>query len=141
MWKKLVAVVLTIGMMGGINVKVQAAEETDEQEPEISIMMLNTAKQDNKLSISSSHVATVYCFIVGSRDVTKTSITATLQKKTGSSWTNVKNWTATTSTNKTNLKKTKNVVSGSSYRVKATFKAYKGKSCETKTTYSTVKKG
>lgn len=148
MWKKVIAVVLMIGIMGGTNIKALAFEEssvkelqTNERDSEVSIMTLNTAKQNNKLSISCSHVATIYCYIAGSRDVTKTSITATLQKKVGSSWTNVKTWTAATSTNKTSLKKTKSVVSGCSYRVKATFKAYKGKSCETKITYSTVKKG
>ncbi len=108
----------------------------------ISLMMVNVSQQYNVLTIdSSSGLATVQCKIKGKENVTKTSISATLQKKVGSSWANVKTWTATTSTNKTSLRKTKNVVSGSSYRVKATFKAYKGKSCETKITYSTVKKG
>lgn len=148
MWKKVIAVVMMIGIMGGTDIRALASEEssvkelqTNERDSGISIMTLNTAKQNNKLLISSTHVATVYCYIAGTRDVTKTSISATLQKKVGSSWTNVKTWTSTTSTNKTSLRKTKNVVSGSSYRVKATFKAYKGKSCETKITYSTVKKG
>lgn len=137
-----------VGMVGAVNINAVAADENkvkvlqvDEKDSKSSIMMVNTAKQDNKLTISSSHVATVKCYIVGLQGVTKTSITAALQKKVGSSWTDVKTWTATTNSNKTSLIKTKNVIFGSSYRVKATFKVYKGKSCETKTTFSAVKKG
>lgn len=148
MWKKIVTVVLMLGMMVGISINTVAAGENqtevlqvDERGSEISIMMVNITKQDNKLMISSSHDATVKCCLIGLRGVTKTSITATLQKKVGNSWTNVKTWTATTNSNKTSLTKTKNVAAGSSYRVKAVFRAYKGKSCETKTTFSEVKKG
>ena len=88
MWKKVIAVVMMIGIMGGTDIRALASEEssvkelqTNERDSGISIMTLNTAKQNNKLLISSTHVATVYCYIAGSRDVTKTSISATLQKR------------------------------------------------------------
>lgn len=137
MWKRIAVLVMVAALFYGTGMTVLAAEKE-----EISIMMTNISQQYNVLTINpSSGIATVQCRMKGKENVTKTSITATLQKKVGSSWTNVKTWTAATNTNKTSLKKTKSVVSGCSYRVKATFKAYKGKSCETKITYSTVKKG
>lgn len=86
--EKIVTVVLMLGMMGGISINTVAAGENqtevlqvDERGSEISIMMVNITKQENKLMISGSHDATVKCCLIGLRGVTKTSITATLQKK------------------------------------------------------------
>lgn len=53
MWKKVIAVVLMIGIMGGADIKALAFEEssvkelqTNERDSEVSIMTLNTAKQN-----------------------------------------------------------------------------------------------
>lgn len=100
---------------------------------------MNITKAGSDLSINSSNVATIKCSLQGTPGVTKTTITATLQKKNGSTWTNVQTWSATSNSERVSLSKTKTVSKGGTYRVQATFKAIKGGITETTTKYSAVK--
>lgn len=110
-------------------------------EEDVTVMpyTMNIAKAGSDLSINSSNVATVKCSLKGIPGVTKTTITATLQKKNGTTWTNVQTWTATSNSSVVGLTKTKTVTKGGTYRVQATFKAIKGGVTETTTKYSAVK--
>ena len=68
---------------------------------------------------------------------TQIKTTATLQKKSGTSWINVKSWSKTTTDHVLVLTKSKNVSNGM-YRVKNVTKAYHGNAYETITDYSSI---
>ena len=63
------------------------------------------------------------------------SITMTLQKKSGGTYSNVKTWTASANGTSTSIRKTKAISSGSTYRLKVKFTAKKGGSTESDTVY------
>lgn len=92
------------------------------------------------LSISSSGTATSTCTVSGaSGELTKISITMTLQKKAGSGkFYAVNTWTGTKSSNYYKMQKTASVAKGT-YRVMAKVTCYMGSTSETTYKYSSTK--
>lgn len=103
-----------------------------------TIMTTNIGKIVKKFSISNNKVAKITCQLSGNAGVRKTIIIATLQKKKGNLWENIKTWKKSSDSSRVSLSKTK-VVSTGTYRTKIVFKAYKDGKVETKTTYTTEK--
>lgn len=114
--------------------------EVEGTESENSIMTVYISKIYTSLTIDKNNSATIYCRVSGGAGVTKTSISAVLQKKDGNTWKKVEEWSATSNSDRVSLSKTKQVTSGKTYRIKAIYKAYKGSKCETMTKYSSEKK-
>ncbi len=74
------------------------------------------------LAISGNGTASVTAYVIAKSNATNTYVKATLQKKTGSNWVNVKAWEATGNRGYTGIIETYSV-SGGTYRVIATIKA------------------
>lgn len=150
MWKKIVGLITAITMIIGTGVTSFAEDltateavtnrQTEGNFSEIIPFAVNNSTQFVTLSISTNNIAYTKCTIVGIVGVTKTSITATLQKKSGNTWTTVKTWSVTKNAKNATLEKTQKVADKGTYRMKVVFKAYKGSKWETKTVYSAIKK-
>lgn len=145
MWKKIIRFIVITIMLMSISITSFAQEPIKENmkslgtDIPINPFSVNLIKQNVSLSINKSNVATIGCRISGQTGVTKTSITAILQKKNKNSWNTVKKWSVTKNTTKISFCKTYKVQDRGTYRLKAIFKAYKGSKCETKTVYSAIK--
>lgn len=153
MWKKCAVLLLVVTLVNAMSIAVCAQEDSLEieqtspdaegslAEEEPSLWMTNIGNIKNKLYVNGSHTATINCGVTGLSGVTKATISATLQRQSGSSWVNVQTWTASSASRSTSISKSKAVSAGTKYRVRAVFKAYKGGSPETRTTYSNVVTG
>lgn len=94
------------------------------------------SKHTASLYISGSS-ATITVRVTGTYGTTtKTRISATLQRKSGSSWVNVKSWSESSNSYQTSLSESYSVSSNHTYRVKAVCKAYQHGSWESTTVYS-----
>ena len=119
--KRAVSIVLTCLMLVACALPVFAE---DEQVDEQSITDVRYSTIDTpyaSLSISGS-TASCYSKLTAKRSVSL-KIKMTLQKKSGSTWSNVQSWSASKTGTSLTLSKTKSVTSGSSYRLKVTFAA------------------
>lgn len=85
------------------------------------------------LTINGSS-ATIYAY-QRSSSATNVTIKAYLQKKSGSSYVNVKTWSATQPGSTVSLSKTQAITSSSSYRLKVVFTATNGSNTESSTLY------
>lgn len=87
-----------------------------------------------KISISNG-TATYKGILYGSSDVTKFTVSITLQKKGLIFWSDVETWTKTVISSSGSFQRDLAVASGK-YRTKAVFKVYSGTEYETITKYS-----
>lgn len=98
-----------------------------------------SARQNVTLSISSGTATSSVKVSATAGEVTKISITMDLQKKSSSgSYSTVKTWSGSKSSNYYNFKRTKSVSKGT-YRVKARITCSKGSTSETITKFSNAK--
>jgi hypothetical protein len=111
---------------------VHASDETSRYDEEISVQYVSLESVSSSLSISSGK-ATCKGVVIGASGKT-CSVQVTLQKKSGSSWLNVKTWSATGSTACT-ASGAYAISKGTSYRVKVIGKC----GSESDTKYSAVK--
>ena len=150
--KKSIALFLVVLLVNAMGIEVCAHDNSmetrnkvldivDGSSEEPTTWLTNISYIKNSLSVNASHTATINCGVTGYTGVTKTTISATLQKKSGGSWINVKTWTASSASKSASMSRTKSVTAGQSSRVKAVSKAYKGNNTETKTTYSSIVTG
>lgn len=140
MSKKIIACILVVILLlansliaGAAQVQTDLVEKIPVKET-VQPMYKYTATTLASLSISNN---TAQCFsqIIGYQNVTKISITMTLEKKTLFWWSDVETWTATYYSPTAQITKSYSVKSGK-YRVKVKFVVYAGSNSETITTYS-----
>ena len=94
---------------------------------------IDTIVTDLKINGGTAYVGVQVIGIIN--HTTKIEVTATLQKKSGTKWNNVKTWNKTENNYLLRLNKTKAVNKGT-YRVKNVVRAYKNSNVETTTDYS-----
>lgn len=134
MFKKFAAVLCAFCMLVGAGTNAMAVTEVSANQVsaiEIQPRYTYADHVDAFLSISGK-TAYVDAEAQGKSNVSKIKLTVTLQKKSGSSWSTVKTWTDTDSSDYVYVSEERSVSSGT-YRVKATA-VFNGS--ETVTTYS-----
>lgn len=117
----------------------QSAVAVTIADSKLSPCALYITQSKAELTFSDS-TATIFAFVKSTPGrSTKATIKATLQKYSNGMWTNVQNWSNSSSSYSVILSKTKTVSFGT-YRVKAVIKVYQNGSWESKTIYSTSQK-
>ena len=130
--KKIISMLMVMIMSLNICIMANASEETDPNDG-ISLYYLYTVGVNANLSISSK-TATCTGRIEGTPGkATKITITVYLEKKNGTSWTEVTHQSKTVSSSGASIAFTKASLSSGSYRVRTTGKVYSG------TKYESVK--
>lgn len=137
--KRIMALMLSLAMTIGASEAVYANPETDAPiDSEITVDYQYTSNLTSDLSITNK-TATCNSVVRGySGLATKVEITQTLQKKSGSTWTNVTSWNKTFNTWYAMYSTTKSSLSSGTYRLKTVAKVYKGSAYETITIYSST---
>lgn len=126
----LVALGMCCAMVFGVPVKA-SGEVSNNYDEEITLQYVNLRNVTASLSISNG---TATCNSKLTMQTNKScSITMTLQKKSGSSWENIKTWSKS-GTGDLALKESRSVPKGETYRVKATGTC----GSESETRYSSV---
>lgn len=135
MKKRILGIVIAVVVLINASMGVFAADANGNEVQPRTMDAVTTVS----LTISSG-VATSKCTVIGSSDdVTKISITMTLQKKAGSGkFYAVNTWTGTKSDSTYTLKKTADISKGT-YRVMAKVTCYEGSTSETIYKYSGTK--
>ena len=137
MMKRLLSLILVV--IAIINSVFSVSAEPETEEPigtEIIEEYLYTDYISSDLSISNK-TATCASVVRGSPpNATKIVITQTLQKKNGSSWTDVKSWTKTFNSWMAMYNTSKSSLSSGTYRLRTFVKVYSGNYYEMITVYS-----
>lgn len=120
--KRLLSVVLTGLMLVVCALPVFAADEQESAEPIVPPTRYTVIRSKSASVSVSGTTASCYAKLTAQSSATLT-IKMTLQKKSGSTWSNVQSWTASKTGTSLTMSKTKTVTSGGTYRMKATFTA------------------
>lgn len=128
MLKKVVSIILSAVLCLGLSCIALAASTSAVITP--YYVSINDAY--NEVSFSGK-TAIVYAEVTCTSDVTKINITSELQKKPGSSWSAVAQFTKTFYDNDASMESTYSPASSGTYRVKTTYKATSSKGTETHT--------
>ena len=129
--KRILATLLTVLMMCSLSTTALSLERNMNNDGEIGLYYLYTAKVSSDISISSKK-ATCKSTIVGVSGVTtKIVVTQRLQKKVDGSWTNVKSWSNTYNQVSAVFTNTKSSLASGTYRTRTIAKVYKGTAYET----------
>lgn len=120
--KRMLSIVLTGFMLVSCVLPVFAMDEKDPVTPMASQTRYAVIRSKTAAINISGTTATCYAKLTAQSSVTL-SIKMTLQKKSGSTWSNVQSWTSTKTGTSLTMTKTKAVSSGVSYRLKVTFTA------------------
>jgi len=91
--KKILALIVMIAMVGSFSI-IPAYAATESSNTIVSPQYVQICQVDNGLTVSGSTLC-VYAATFGYSDATKCGVTATLQKLSGSQWSNYKVWSAT----------------------------------------------
>ena len=134
MKRKIIALLLTMGIVYSFNMGVFAVEKEATSITKNDTRNSNTADVRTTLAISSN-TSLSKVKVVGKSGTTKIYIEMTLQKKSGGSWGTVQTWSDTKKAKSFSLSKNKTIKKGT-YRVKGFVKVYKGKHFESITTYT-----
>lgn len=135
MLKKVVCGIMAVVLFcSGFSVNAHATSNATDQGGGIVCYAAYTRNTAQSVAFSSQK-ATVKCSLTGYTTTTKVKITAYLQKKSGTTWSNVANWSQTFAASSGTLSKTKDVSAGT-YRVKVVYTAYSGDKSEELTKYS-----
>ena len=132
--KKVVAMVLIIGLLFAMSGTMYAAEETTEgllsldTNPSVRYTYIDDIKIG--LNISSSGLATCTAILDGYSTVDKMRISAYLQRNVGGAWTTVQHWTQDYNTNYAVWARSYYVTSGYQYRLAAYCYMYSGSNVE-----------
>lgn len=120
--KRLLSVVLTGLMLVVCALPVFAADEQESAEPIVPPTRYTVIRSKSASISVSGTTASCNAKLTAQSSATLT-IKMTLQKKSGSTWSNVQSWTASKTGTLLTLSKTKSVTSGGTYRLKVTFSA------------------
>ncbi|MBQ8063244.1 MAG: hypothetical protein IJ230_04830 [Clostridia bacterium] len=120
--KRLLSIALTGLMLMLCVLPVFALEQQNPVEPTVPAVPYAVIRSNSaSVSVSGTKAS---CFAkLTSQSSAALSIKMTLQKKSGSTWSNVQSWSASKTGTSLTLSKTKTVTSGGSYRLKVTFTA------------------
>lgn len=119
--KRVMTIVLACFMLVLCTLPAIALDEQDNEPPitEVPYSTIGTAYAS--LTISGS-TANCYSKLTAQKS-SSLKIKMTLQKKSGSTWSNVQSWSTSKTGTSLTLSKTKTVTSGGTYRLKVTFTA------------------
>lgn len=120
--KRLLSVVLTGLMLVVCTLPVFAADEQESAEPIVPPTRYTVIRSKSASVSVSGTTASCYAKLTSQSSATLT-IKMTLQKKSGSTWSNVQSWTASKTGTSLTMSKTKSVTSGGTYRLKVVFTA------------------
>lgn len=120
--KRMLSILLTGFMLMSCALPVFALDERDPVAPTVSQARYAVIRSKTASINISGTTATCYAKLTAQSSVTL-SIKMTLQKKSGSTWSNVQSWTSTKTGTSLTMTKTKAVTSGASFRLKVTFTA------------------
>ncbi len=137
--KQLISVLLSLFMIIGSGITAYADPEEDTP---VDIEITEEYQYTNRISSSlsiSNYTATCTSIVRGFSGLAdKITITQTLQKQNGSSWSYVTSWNKTYNTWLGTFVNTKSSLSSGTYRVKTVAKVYSGSDYETITVYSST---
>lgn len=140
-FKKYICAILVLSLTS-LNIglsTVSANEIYEENYVHDKLRFSNISRNNTKLSVVSGE-ARVTSTLIGQSKVTKTSISAKLQRNIKGTWKTIDTWTVSSNSKSCNLSKSKKVSKGYSYRILATAKAYKGSLSETNNIISNIVK-
>ena len=122
MQNKVVAIFLMALMLLFCSLPVFALDEQVKEDPFVPEVRYSTIDSASASLSVSGTTATCYARLTAKRSVSL-KIKMTLQKKSGSTWSNVQSWTGSKTGTSLTMTKTTAVSSGVSYRLKVTFTA------------------
>lgn len=129
--KKLLVIFLAIVTLVSCSVNTLVLGETENINDEISLQYSYTNGVTSLISISSKE-ATCTSKVIGLSGITtKIVITQRLQKKNGTSWSNVQSWTKTFNQVSAIYVNKKGSLASGTYRTRTIAKVYKGSAYET----------
>lgn len=129
--RKIVSAVLCGALMLSVSGSVWAMPDVYSNSSTIAPRLSHITLARASIVMSTKGVASFDCAVVGHSDVTKTSITATLQQEKNGKWSNVKSWSTTANKVNCSLSQSVEVTKGYNYRVVAKCTAYNGTGSET----------
>ena len=136
--KRILSMCLVIFMFSLSTFTTQALDEDVYISEEIIEEYSYTSSVNSTISISGRS-ATCKSTILGNSYVTKIIITQTLQRKSGTSWSNITSWSKTYSANYAIFTNSRNSLSSGTYRTHTVAKVYKGANYETVSANSSTK--
>lgn len=128
--KRMSTFILTIMLILFANIGVYAITNEDITGQEPSLAYTYTSSVKSTISLSGK-TASCKSAIIGNGTVTKIIVTQTLQKYTGTNWTNVTSWSKTYASNSAVYSNSKSSLTAGTYRTRTVAKVYKGTSYET----------
>lgn len=119
--KRVLSIILTGFMLAFCALPVFALDEQSNQTSGIGVRYVTIDAPYSSISVSGS-TASCYSKLTAKKSVAL-KIKMTLQKKSGTTWSNVQSWSASKNGTSLTLSKTKSVASGGTYRLKVVFTA------------------